>query len=68
MEGKGNYRGWTLLVREPYEGMAVYFILSPGYDPVLMWGLSLSYDLAVVNGRRRLIKEAKNEQSSRGRS
>lgn len=64
----GSYKGWSLLVAEPYEGMTVFFVLSPGVDPKCWWGLRTSFDAAVVAGRRLLLQEARNEQSSRGRS
>ena len=62
----GNYKQWTLKVAEPYEGMAVFFVLAPGPDPRMYWGFRTDLDSAIVAGRRLLLHEAKNEQSSRG--
>ena len=67
MEGKGSLKNYTLLVQEPYEGMAVFFVVSNDTDAKLIWGLRTSYDQAVVSGRKALIQEVERyEQSSRG--
>jgi len=64
----GTYRGWWIGVVEPYEGMAVFFIVAPGPDPKMIWGIRRSWDEAITAGRKLLVQEAQHEQSSRGRS
>lgn len=68
MLAQGTYRGWWIGVQEPWEGMSVFFVVGPGPDPKMVWGIRRSFDEAVTSGRKVIVEEAKNEQSSRGRS
>lgn len=62
--GIGRYRGWTLLVKDPYEDSVVFFVIGPGYDPKVMFGFRPDYHSAVEAGSKVLLREARDEQNS----
>lgn len=61
----GEYRGWWLSVLEPWEGMSAFFVVGPGPDPRMVWGIRGTWDEAMVAGRKTIIREAQYESSTR---